>query len=61
MTPKEVLYDMSHANLVMLGAAIPSLDTNKETKADGGIDWDGPLDNSNPDNFSNVNDQRKRI
>lgn len=45
-TPDYVLYDISYANLVMYGAAVPSFDDEKD-------DWDDSIDANNPDNFKN--------
>jgi hypothetical protein len=41
-----VLYDISYANLIMYGAAVPSFDDEKD-------DWDDSIDANNPDNFKN--------
>ncbi len=46
-TPDYVLYDISYANLIMYGAAVPSFDDEKED--DG---WDEKLNWDNPDNFT---------
>lgn len=45
-TPEYVLYEISYANLIMYGAAVPSFDDEKD-------DWDDSIDANNPDNFKN--------
>jgi hypothetical protein len=51
---------MSHANLVLYGAAIPSYDNDKSTDSShADLDWGGNLDYSNPDNFTNTKDRQR--
>lgn len=57
----QVLYDISHANLVLYGATIPSYDTDKDNKETEDLEWGGNLDYDNPNNFTDISEDRKRI
>jgi hypothetical protein len=62
-----VLYDISYANLLLYGKATPSYDIdtpgNTDTTARNteNLDWGGEMDYSNPDNFTDITEDRKRI
>lgn len=56
----QVLFDISHANLVLYGAAIPGSYTDNENSRRE-PEWGGNLDYDNPDNFTNNNEDRQRI
>lgn len=65
MTPDVILNDISHANLLLYSAAIPPIDTDGDEVIESNqldeLDWGGRLDMSNPENFKDTDDQRKRI
>ena len=61
MTPDYVLHDISHRNLLLYGASIPSLDTDKEKGAKDELNWGGPMDWSNPDNFNDTTNNRVKV
>lgn len=55
MTPKDVIWNISYENLIMLGAATPQYDDEKE------LEWDASKDASNPDNWINENDEEEYV
>ena len=55
MTPKDVIWNISYENLIMLGAATPQYDDEKEPE------WDASKDASNPDNWINENDEEEYV
>nr|DAL75656.1 MAG TPA: hypothetical protein [Caudoviricetes sp.] len=62
-----MLYDISYVNLLLYGKATPSYDidtpgdTNATTRDTEDLDWGGAIDYSNPDNFTDITEDRKRI
>lgn len=62
-----MLYDISYANLLLYGKATPSYDTDATsdsaatTRSTEDLDWGGAMDYSNPDNFTDIAEDRKRI
>lgn len=62
-----MLYDISYANLLLYGKATPSYDIVASSNTDTtprnteDLDWGGAMDYSNPDNFTDIAEDRKRI
>ena len=64
MTPEQVLYDISHSNLLLYGAATPSYHVDSKTENERNLedlDWGGVIDYDNPNNFTDLSDEPKRI
>lgn len=63
MTPDYILHNISYQNLLLYAAATPSYDTNKEKKEgqNEDLEWGGPLDWSNPENFNDSTNDRMKI
>ena len=67
IAPEQVLYDISYANILLYGKATPSYDTDSPsdtdttTRSTEDLDWGGAMDYSNPDNFTDITEDRKRI
>lgn len=59
--PAEILFDISHNNLLMYGAATPSYDYESRKSDKQDLEWGGVLDGDNPDNFINTKNDRQRI
>ena len=56
MTPKDVIWNISYENLIMLGAATPQYDDEKEAE------WDSSKDASEPGNFAiNENEEEEYV
>lgn len=56
MAPKEVIWDISYENLILLGAATPQYDDEKEEE------WDSSKDASEPGNFAiNENEEEEYV
>lgn len=63
LPPEQILYEVSHANLVLFGAAIPSFENEKESDRPNteNLQWGGKLDYDNPDNFTDTDTDRVRV
>lgn len=54
-------------NILLYGKATPSYDTDNPSDTDTAtrntedLDWGGAMDYSNPDNFTDITEDRKRI